>query len=262
MNHPTSVPFDRRLLLRSGIGLAVTAVTAACSSTGTPGSTTATNGQSSGAGSSGAARPAATGTGAAASGVISPSTSPLSTRLSTPPATGSKPLLVYFSRAGENYWFGDRRTLQVGNTEVLARAIADLIDCDMYRIEAADPYPDAYAPTVTRNSSEQDTDARPAIANPLRGIEQYDTVLIGSPIWGSRSPMIMSTFVESHDFTGKTILPFTTHAVSGLAGAPADYRAAAPTATIGEGLTVQGERVLEQARPRAEQWLADRGLLR
>ena len=82
--------------------------------------------------------------------------------------------------------------------------ISRLISCDVHRIEPVDPYPDSYAATVARNVREQDADARPAIANPLASIAPYDTVLLGSPIWNVRAPMIMSTFVEGFDFTGKT----------------------------------------------------------
>ena len=92
------------------------------------------------------------------------------TMTATPPATPSGPspatpsgrvLLAYFSRHGENYWYGGRRTLQVGNTEVLANKIADRIACYTYRIQAADPYPHDYDATVKRNVREQDTDAGP-----------------------------------------------------------------------------------------------------
>ena len=64
--------------------------------------------------------------------------------------------------------------------------IAELIECDVHRIAAADPYPASYDATVARNVREQNTDARPAIADPLASIEQYDTVLLGSPIWNVR----------------------------------------------------------------------------
>ena len=114
---------------------------------------------------------------------------------STP--AGSNVLLVYFSRAGENYSYGDRIDLEVGNTKVLAGMISDLIGCDVYEIEAADPYSDSYDDTVARNVQEQDADARPAIANPLPSIDDYGIVLLGSPIWNVRPPMIMSTFAES-----------------------------------------------------------------
>jgi len=134
-------------------------------------------------------------------------------------------LLAYFSRPGENYYYGGRRNLEVGNTELLGRMIAELIDCNVHRIEATDPYPASYDATVARNVREQNADARPAIADPLASIEQYDTVLLGSPIWNVRPPMIMTTFTESHDFTGKTVHPFVTHAVSGLGSTERDYAA-------------------------------------
>ena len=141
----------------------------------------------------------------------------------TDAGTASRTLLAYFSRAGENYYYGGRRDLEVGNTEVLARMISELIDCDVHRIDAADPYPAGYDATVARNVREQDADARPGIANPLASIEQYDVVLLGSPIWNVRAPMIMSTFTNSHDFTGKTVHPFVTYAVSGLGSTERDY---------------------------------------
>ncbi|HEY8717671.1 flavodoxin [Pengzhenrongella sp.] len=109
--------------------------------------------------------------------------------------------------------------------------ISELIGCDVHRIEATDTNPDAYDATVARNSREQNTDARPAIANPLSSIEQYDTVLLGSPIWNSRAPMIMSTFTEAHDFTGTTVHPFVTHAMSGLGTRAAGTSRTAPALT-------------------------------
>lgn len=137
--------------------------------------------------------------------------------------------------------------------------IPDLIGCDVHQIEAANPYPDEYDPCVERNSREQDEDARPAIANPLPDIDQYDVVLLGSPIWNVRAPMIMSTFTESHDFTGKTVHPFTTHAMSGLGTTEADYARTCLDATIGEGLAIQGE-AAQDARPHVTQWLRRIGL--
>ena len=87
-------------------------------------------------------------------------------------------LLAYFSRPGENYYYGDRITLEVGNTQLVADMIAAAAKVDVYRIEAADPYPDDYEATVARNVREEDSDARPAVANPLPALAPYDTVLI------------------------------------------------------------------------------------
>lgn len=174
--------------------------------------------------------------------------------------TAARILLAYFSRAGENYYFGGLRDLEVGNTEVLAGMIAELIDCDVHRIEAADPYPASYDQTVQRNVAEQDSDVRPGIANPLDSIADYDTVLLGSPIWNVRAPMIMTSFTEGHDFTAKSVLPFVTYAVSGLGSVERDYAAACGGARIGDGLAVRGEEVT-QHRADVETWLRAAGLL-
>jgi flavodoxin len=188
---------------------------------------------------------------------------PSSTETGTtePTATGSKILLAFFSRAGENYSYGGRTNLTVGNTEVLAGMVSRLIACDVHRIEPADPYPDDYEETVARNVREQNADARPAIANPLASIDQYDIVLLGSPIWNVRAPMIMTTFVERFSFAGKTVVPFTTYAVSGLGTTVRDYTASCPGATIGEGLAVRGEEVRE-AGVAVESWLRRIDLLK
>ena len=178
----------------------------------------------------------------------------------TSPASSGRVLLAYFSRPGENYYRGGRRNLEVGNTEVLARMINDLVDADLYRIEAAEPYSDDYDATVERNVEEQNRDARPAIANPLGSITEYETVLVGSPVWNVRPPMIMTTFFEGHDFTGRIVVPFVTYAVSGLGRTEAVYAAAAPGARLRPGLAVQGEEVPDH-RADVEAWLRSSGVL-
>jgi len=169
-------------------------------------------------------------------------------------------LLAYFSRAGENYYYGSRRDLTVGNTEVLAEMINELIDCDMFRIEAADPYPEDYDATVARNVAEQDADARPEIADPPASIAGYQHVLLGSPIWNVRPPMIMSTFTDRYDFAGRTVHPFVTYAISGLGSTQRLYTEACTWAQISPGLAVQGEEV-SQHREDIETWLRQRRLL-
>jgi hypothetical protein len=124
----------------------------------------------------------------------------------------------------------------------------------VHRIEAADPYPDDYDPTVRRNVEEQNANARPAEANPLTSIERYGTVLLGSPVWNVRTPMIMSTFTERLDFAGKAVYPFVTYAVSGLGTVERDYAASCQGATLGEALAVRGEEVAD-AGPAVESWL-------
>jgi flavodoxin len=178
-----------------------------------------------------------------------------------PTVNQNRVLLAYFSRAGENYYYGGRTNLKVGNTEVLARLIASRIDCDLHRIEAAAPYPEDYEATVTRNVAEQDSDARPAIVNPLAALDGYDIVLLASPIWNVRPPMIMTTFAEGLDFDGRRVHPLTTHAMSGLGTAERDYARACRGATLAEGLAVQGEKVAG-AGATVDAWLRRTGLTR
>jgi flavodoxin len=190
-----------------------------------------------------------------------------STSPDSPPQAGGAPrvLIAYFSRAGENYYYGDRVNLDVGNTEVLtgtlSRRLSELgVAHDVHRIGAEDPYPENYEETVARNVREQDSDARPGISGALDSIDAYDVVLLGSPIWNVRPPMIMHTFAESYDFTGKTVHPFTTHAMSGLGTAERDYATACAGATIDDGLAVQGEEVRRDGPRAVTDWLTSIGL--
>jgi len=181
----------------------------------------------------------------------------------TPAGTPTGPervLVAYFSRPGENYYYGGRIDLEIGNTQVVAEMIAAAATVGVYRIEAADPYPEDYEETVARNVREQDADARPEIAGDLPDLSGYSTVLLGSPIWNVREPMIMRTFIESVDLAGRTIHPFLTFAVSGMGQVERNYTELLPEASIGEGLAVQGEEAAE-ARPDVEAWLGRIGLL-
>ncbi|WP_024476664.1 flavodoxin [Arthrobacter sp. CAL618] len=215
---------------------------------------------------SGLAEASLTTAGLAACASTVPNRGALSTGNTVTPSSGPHPdnrpkvLLAYFSRAGENYWNGGRRILETGNTEVLAAMLSTQLGCDVYQIEAADPYSKRYDPTVARNVREQDSDARPQIANALPNLEGYDTVLIGSPIWNVQPPMIMATFIEAVDVAGKTLLPFVTYAVSGLGSTQDFYRALDSGADLGDGLAVRGEEVTN-ADNDIDQWLRATGLV-
>ncbi|RAK28750.1 flavodoxin [Actinoplanes lutulentus] len=184
-------------------------------------------------------------------------TSPPSGRASSEP--GGRVLLAYFSRAGENYYNGGRRTLEVGNTEVVAGMIRDAIGCDVYEINAADAYSDSYRDTVARNVREQDDDERPRIADPLPDLAGYDVVLIGSPIWNVRPPMIMNTFTEAFDFSGTTVFPFVTYAVSQLGRTEGVYQQTCRNARFGEALAIRGEEAVDSS-PAVRDWLSRIGL--
>jgi flavodoxin len=173
---------------------------------------------------------------------------------------GGNVLLVYFSRAGENYWSGGRRTLATGNTQILAEQIAKRINSDVLALEAADPYPERYDETVARNVDEQNSDARPTIATEIPDLSGYDTVLLGSPIWNVRPPMIMSTFLDAAQLPSTTtLLPFVTYAVSGLGDTRSAYEELAPQVRLGRGLAVRGETVRDNTDS-LDRWLNGVGL--
>lgn len=177
-----------------------------------------------------------------------------------PAPPGRRALVVFFSRPGENYYYGGRTDLDVGNTEVAAGMISERTGADLYKIEAADPYPDSYDEAVDRNRDEQEREALPEIAGALPDVGQYDVVILGSPVWSSRAPRIMSTFIGAVDLAGKTVLPMVTYAVSGMSGVDDFYREALPGATVERGLAVRGEEVREAAGD-IDNWLREHNLV-
>ena len=117
-----------------------------------------------------------------------------------PPQTAqNKTLVAYFSATG--------------NTRPLAQYAADILGADFYEIVPAEPYTKsdlAYYTDCRADREQNDPTARPAISGGVDGMENYDTVFIGYPIWHGQAPRIISTFLESYDFSGKTIVPFCT----------------------------------------------------
>lgn len=129
-----------------------------------------------------------------------------------PDAQESKALVAYFSATG--------------NTEGVAEHIANGLNADIYEIVPEEPYTDAdldYNDNNSRTTIEMnDPDARPAISGSVENMEQYTIVFIGYPIWWGDAPRIISTFVESYDFSGKTIVPFCTSGGSGISSSAAN----------------------------------------
>ncbi|MBP3894429.1 MAG: hypothetical protein J6D34_10360 [Atopobiaceae bacterium] len=154
-----------------------------------------------------------------------------------------KILVAYYSRAGENYGNGGTEWLEVGHTKVMAGYITEALGADEYEIVPAQAYPEGYDACCDQAKQEQADDARPAIANPLPDVSGYDVVLIGCPIWWGDEPMIIRTFIEGVDLSGKTVVPFTTHGGSGLGSVPSNLQAAIPGASFLDGLAVAGTSV-------------------
>lgn len=130
-----------------------------------------------------------------------------------------------------------------GNTEAMANLIQQETGGDLFEITPAIPYTDDYNELLDVARQEQDENARPELAAQVENWESYDTVFVGYPDWWSDAPMLVYTFLESYDWTGKTLIPFCTSGGSGFGRSLNNLEASAPGASILEGLHVQGDDV-------------------
>lgn len=164
-------------------------------------------------------------------------------------------LIVYFSRKGENYCNGLIVNLAVGNTEVAANMIKELVGGVMFKIETVHDYPADYSKCTEIAKKEYSNGHRPKILDYVHHFQDYDNVFLCYPNWWSTMPMALFTFLESHDCNSKNIMPLCTHEGGGLGRSVEDIRKLAPRARVFEGLAVRGGDV-NQARPIIENWLS------
>lgn len=125
-----------------------------------------------------------------------------------------------------------------GNTEYIAELIRKETKADMFEIIPQKAYANTYDQMVKRAEQEQERDERPAIKSKVKNISQYDTIYVGYPIWWSDMPQIMYTFFDTYDLKGKNIIPFCTHAGSGLSGTVERIKKLEPQATVYKGLAI------------------------
>ena len=160
------------------------------------------------------------------------------------PTEGSTILIAYFSHTGENYNVG---VIDEGNTAKVAKEIAAQTGGDLFEIVTVEPYPEGYDDCLAVATEEQRSKARPELAAAMDSIEQYDTVYLGYPIWWGDMPMAVYTFLESYDFSGKTVIPFNTHEGSGTAGTERSIRSLLPDADVRDGLAIRGSTAQKDA---------------
>ena len=172
----------------------------------------------------------------------------------------SDTLVLYFSRTGEQYVVG---VIDKGNTAIVAEMIAEQTGADLFEILPADDhYPMTYEALTDVAKQEQSEKARPEYSGTLPDLSKYSTIFIGSPVWWGDWPMIMYTVFENNDFSGKTLIPFSTHEGSGLSGFDKKLAGACPDSTIGKGLAIEGndaQNNQEKARESVSSWLAELG---
>ena len=174
---------------------------------------------------------------------------------------GGRILIAFFSRADENYNVG---TVEVGNTEIMAGFMKDYLGdkADTFKIDPVKPYPADYKECTEVATEEKNSNARPEFKNADSiNIDNYDTIFIGYPIWWGDVPMIINTFLEKYDFSGKTIIPFNTHEGSGNSGTFSDIKSKMKSSNVNtNGLAIQGKTARqESSRSTVENWLKELG---
>ena len=182
-------------------------------------------------------------TGTAAPGTTVPGTAvPDST---APDGAHRRVLIVFFSCTG--------------NTRTAALSLQDKTGADLYELVPAVPYTAAdlnyHNDACRANTEMQDPAARPALAQEGPDLALYDIILLGYPLWWGTMPRIVNTFLDTHDLTGKTVLPFCTSGGSGISRSVQDLRQAVPGADIRDGL-----RIAAPQDSAIDAWLREAGL--
>ena len=141
-----------------------------------------------------------------------------------------KVLVAYFSASGV--------------TARVAKDVSDAAGADLYEIRPAQPYSPGDLDWMDKKSRStlemNDPACRPAIDGQVNGMEQYDTILIGFPIWWYVEPRIVDTFLDSYDFSGKTLIPFATSGGSGISKAQKSLQEHCPVANWKQGQLLNG----------------------
>ena len=165
----------------------------------------------------------------------------------------TKPLVVFYSRKGQNHMPGGIQVLSKGHTAYAAEFIRDAVDAALFEIDTVKPYAEDYRACCMEAVAEAKSNARPEIRGLVADISVYDTIFVCFPCWCGTAPMCVFTFLEHYDLTGKKIVPLCTNEGSGLAKAPADLAKSCPGATIAEGLSIRGHKVRD-SREEIENW--------
>ena len=165
-----------------------------------------------------------------------------------------KILIVYYSRKGENYWNGSIKTLEKGNTEIVAEMIGKLTGGQLFEVDTVKTYPADYYACIDEAKEELRSGARPEVKAYAENMDEYDTIFVGYPNWWGTMPMAMFTFLEHYDLNGKKILPFCTNEGSGMGSSERDLKKICKGADVKEGLSIHGAEAA-QSQSKVESWI-------
>ncbi len=165
-----------------------------------------------------------------------------------------KQLVVFYSRADENYFGGELCYLSTGNTEKIAKMVAEIRGADLFQIEQKVSYAADYNTCIEEAKKDLKENIRPKLVSTLESIDGYDEIYIGFPNYWGTMPMAVFTFLEQFDWSGKTIHPFVTHEGSGFGKSMDDLEKVCRGAVFTKGLAISGSSV-DHARAKVEGWV-------
>ena len=165
-------------------------------------------------------------------------------------------IVIYFSRADENYFGGSMKYVEVGNTEIAVQHFTELTGYDSFKLEMVQPYSADYMTCIEEAKAHLREKARPELKE-MPDVSGYDTVILAYPNYWGTMPMAVFTFLDNADLNGKTVYPLCTNEGSGLGKSVSDIK---KYANVGEGLSLSGSTV-KNAKPQIERWLKNNGLI-
>lgn len=176
-----------------------------------------------------------------------------------PETPDSKTLVVYFSMP-DNV---DNSSVVIngeilGNTQYMAYVIQENTGANIFRIVPESPYPTDHDELVDLAKDEQNDNARPKFVGEIENFIEYDTVFVGYPNWWTDMPMILYTFFDTYDFSGKTIIPFNTHGGSGFSSTIATIKSLEPNAEVKDGKSIS-RNVIADAEQEIIDWIKSLG---
>lgn len=144
----------------------------------------------------------------------------------------------------------------VGNCQFIAQAIQQAVGGDLFAIETVQEYPGTHQPLLDFAYEELRQNARPELSSEIENLDDYDVIFLGYPNWNADLPMPLYTFLESYDFSGKTIIPFVTHGGSGFSRTISTIQELQPDAAVlTDGLSISRNNVPNAAQE-AMDWAA------
>ena len=164
-----------------------------------------------------------------------------------------KSLIIYFSRADENYFGGEMKYIDKGNTEVVAEYIRDITNGDLFKVEPLVPYPANYSECI-EEAKVRTREHKAPIKENIPDISNYEVIYVGSPIYWGGMPEELFTALKGIDYTGKIIRPFTTHEGSGLSSVPRQLKELCPGANVLDGLAIVGSEV-NNSKQKIQEWI-------